>query len=116
MLVYLLEHTSNYFHNHAVELEMSALAVLCPQGMEVRWASYVDVAAYLVAHKSILLVRLDALFGGRDASSKSYEADADARLARRPRERERENVWVRDVRVCVRERERERGEKERERK
>ena len=89
VLVFLLEHASNYFHNHAAELEMDALAVLCPQGIEVRWASYVEVAAYLVAHKSILLARLDALFEARVASTKSYEADGDARLARRPPTRER---------------------------
>ena len=98
VLVYSLEHVSNFLHNHASELDMVALAVVCPQGMEVRWASYVQVAAYLAAHKNILLSRLEALFEDRKAKSKSYESDADARLGgrllTRKREGEGESVYV----------------------
>lgn len=56
VFVYLLEQMSNYLHNNADLLKgINDLAVLCPQGMEVRWASYARVAGFLAGHQPLIV-------------------------------------------------------------
>ena len=43
-------YVSMYLHNCFGELEFTALLPHCPLGQQTRWGTYVNVAAYLVAH------------------------------------------------------------------